>query len=173
VPSTAALSLLGPISPLIAHCEVYLSAEQVLAVLFPDSKFQKLSLELSEKDVHQLEEKLSLELKNRALSIWRDKDKNAVYIDQVIGKHELITYAVGMDSHGKIKGVEILEYREAYGGQIRNSSWRKQFVGKDHSSRISLNRDIQNISGATLSSMHVTEGVKKMVTIHELIKDRS
>ena len=58
-------------------------------------------------------------------------NKEAVLIDQVLGKHEFITIAVGIGSEVTIRGVEILEYRETYGYQVRNPEWRKQFTGKN------------------------------------------
>jgi len=62
-----------------------------------------------------------------------------------------------------------LEYNESYGGQVRDESWRQQFVGKTSSSPLALNKDIKNISGATLSSRHVTDGVKRILQFHDLV----
>jgi Na+-transporting NADH:ubiquinone oxidoreductase subunit NqrC len=67
-----------------------------------------------------------------------------------------------------VRRVEILTYRESYGGEIRNADWRKQFVGKNARSRLSLNGDIRNISGAKLSSRHVTEGIKRILATYEI-----
>jgi len=50
---------------------------------------------------------------------------------------------------------------------VRNASWRAQFVGKSVASPLQLNGDIKNISGATLSSKHVTDGVKRILNIYE------
>ena len=41
-----------------------------------------------------------------------------------------------------------------------------QFVGKTSASPLKVNGDIRNISGATLSSMHVTEGVKRILAAY-------
>jgi Na+-translocating ferredoxin:NAD+ oxidoreductase RnfG subunit len=87
-------------------------------------------------------------------------------VDQVIGKTELITYAVAVDVDGAVKSVEILDYREAHGGEIRLAGWRRQFVGKTGSDPLELNKDIKNISGATLSCRHVTEGVQRLLQVY-------
>ena len=86
-----------------------------------------------------------------------------LFIDQVLGKHEMITYAVAIDPAGTVRGIEILDYRETYGGEIRNPKWRQQFVGKRNGASLRLGGDIQNISGATLSSRHVTDGVRRLL----------
>jgi Na+-translocating ferredoxin:NAD+ oxidoreductase RnfG subunit len=84
-------------------------------------------------------------------------------LDRVIGKHLFIDYAVALDPGGRVHSVEILQYRESYGGEIRSPSWLAQFVGKTSGSPLEVGRDIRNISGATLSSTHVTEGVKRIL----------
>ncbi|MCC6352735.1 MAG: FMN-binding protein [Verrucomicrobiae bacterium] len=85
--------------------------------------------------------------------------------DAVIGKHLLIDYMLAVDPAGKILGLEILAYRESYGGQIRNASWRKQFHGLGPSKAPRFQRDIANIGGATLSCRHVTEGVNRLLRL--------
>ncbi|MDE2603171.1 MAG: FMN-binding protein [Bradyrhizobium sp.] len=86
--------------------------------------------------------------------------------DRVIGKHLYIDYAVALTPGGAVHKVEILQYRESYGGEVRSPSWLAQFVGKTTGSALKINGDIRNISGATLSSTHVTEGVKRILAAY-------
>jgi Na+-translocating ferredoxin:NAD+ oxidoreductase RnfG subunit len=90
-------------------------------------------------------------------------------VDEVLGKHEFITYALALDPSGTIKSIEVMEYRENYGSEIRRADWRQQFVGKKASARLKLDDAIKNISGATLSCRHLTEGVRRLLALHELI----
>lgn len=86
--------------------------------------------------------------------------------DHVIGKHMYIDYAVSLDKTGRVRRVDILQYRESYGGEVRSESWLAQFVGKSAGSPLKIGADIRNISGASLSSMHVTEGVKRILAAY-------
>jgi Na+-translocating ferredoxin:NAD+ oxidoreductase RnfG subunit len=86
----------------------------------------------------------------------------------VIGKHLAIDYALALSPAGEVRQLEILTYRESYGGEIRSADWRKQFEGKTSRSPLALNDDIRNISGATLSSRHVTEGVKRVLATYDI-----
>jgi Na+-translocating ferredoxin:NAD+ oxidoreductase RnfG subunit len=86
--------------------------------------------------------------------------------DRVVGKHLFIDYAVALTPGGAVHSVEILEYRESYGGEIRSPSWLAQFAGKTSASPLRINGDIRNIAGATLSSTHVTEGVKRILAAY-------
>src|SRR4051812_32193760 len=84
-----------------AHATVYLSVEQAQQALFPRASFTPFPLERKEQ-------------------VWRVSGGGWFVIDKVLGKHELITYAVALDGVGAIRGVEILEYRESHGGEIRD-----------------------------------------------------
>lgn len=86
-----------------------------------------------------------------------------VIVDSVVGKFELIDYAVALDPAGKVLAVEILTYREGHGAEVRLPAWRNQFVGKSAADPVHVGSDIANISGATLSCTHVTDGVHRLV----------
>jgi Na+-translocating ferredoxin:NAD+ oxidoreductase RnfG subunit len=85
-----------------------------------------------------------------------------VMSDHVTGKYELIDYAVGFAADGAVTDVEVLAYRESHGGEIRNAAWRKQFAGRKAPSQMRFGDDIRNISGATLSCEHVTQGIQRL-----------
>ena len=89
-----------------------------------------------------------------------------VVVDHVIGKHLYIDYAVALAPGGRIHRVDILAYRESYGGEIRSPSWLAQFVGKTSASSLKVGSDIRNISGATLSCLHVTEGIRRILATY-------
>jgi FMN-binding domain len=88
-----------------------------------------------------------------------------VFVDEVIGRQNLITYALGIDTGGALRNLEILAYRESHGGEIRNAAWRAQFTGRDALEQLRFRTDIKNISGATLSSEHVTQGVRWLLAL--------
>jgi len=87
------------------------------------------------------------------------------FVDEVIGRQNLITYAVGIDADGALRNLEIMAYRESHGGEVRNPSWRAQFNHRSDLDQLRFRADIKNISGATLSSEHVTEGVRWLLAL--------
>jgi len=109
-------------------------------------------------------------VETQAGRVWKaqagDRVIGQFVFDRVIGKHLFIDYAVALGPGGQVQRVEILQYRESYGGEVRQGSWPAQFIGKTRGSSLELNRDIRNISGATLSSLHVTEGVKRILGLY-------
>jgi hypothetical protein len=135
-----------------AHAAVYLSVEQAQQAIFPGARFTMEALALPDAARRKL---------------WRVSEGGWFIVDAVLGKHELITYAVGLGADGSVRGVEILEYLESYGYQIRDAAWRRQFAGKTARDPLKLDQDIRNISGATLSCRHVTDGIKRLLGFYE------
>lgn len=148
---------------------VYLTVEQAQQIMFPQQTLSAVTVMLSEGQRAAVKEKSGLALRAALPKVWRTDQGGYFIVDEVIGKHEYITFAVGINPQGSIRQVEILEYREAYGSEVRQKKWRRQFAGKTSAAALELNKDIKNISGATLSCRHVTEGVKRTVALYELI----
>ncbi|HEY6208537.1 MAG TPA: FMN-binding protein [Gemmatimonadales bacterium] len=84
-------------------------------------------------------------------------------VGNVIGKDQPITFLVAVDPADRLKDVDILVYREPYGGEVAYESWRRQFRGKTAADPIAVGRDIRSISGATISVQAVTAGVRRIL----------
>ena len=84
-------------------------------------------------------------------------------VGNVIGKDQPITFLVAMDPDDRLKDVDILVYREPYGGEVAYEPWRKQFRGKSVADPVRVGKDIRSISGATISVHAVTAGVRRML----------
>jgi FMN-binding domain len=82
-------------------------------------------------------------------------------IRNIKGKDQPITFLVAIDPANQLKDIDVLVYREPYGGEVAYEPWRKQFRGKTTAAPLVVGKDIRNISGATISSHSVTLGVRK------------
>jgi hypothetical protein len=51
---------------------------------------------------------------------------------------------------------------------VRNAHWRAQFLGRQHGDAVRIGRDIQNISGATLSCGHLTDGIRRLLATYAI-----
>jgi len=158
------LTTMAAVSP--AYAVTYLSLDQAQALMFPGVLLSPAAKVLSAEQVGAVEKASGVKMASPQVQVWRGADGGWFLLDQVIGKHELISYALALDASGTIRQVEILDYRESYGGEIRVPAWRKQFVGKKAGAPLLLDDDIKNISGATLSCRHITEGIRKMLAVY-------
>jgi Na+-translocating ferredoxin:NAD+ oxidoreductase RnfG subunit len=166
-----AVVILAPVSaPALA--EQYLTVEQAQKALFPEAgQFVSQPVRLSPEQKSLVEKYARVRMRAAQQPVWRvEIDGKLVgwfVVDEVYGKHEFITYAVALDANGAVKGLEILDYRETHGAEIRNKRWQAQFTDKRYGSGLKLGKDIDNISGATLSCKHITEGVRRVLALYE------
>lgn len=163
------LATASVLAPAGAFAADYLTVEQAAGLMFPEAdRFESRELALDLAQMQDLEAQ-GVRARSARWTVRVAQRAGAplgfVVVDNVIGKFELITYAVGIGLDGAIKQVEILSYRESHGQEIRLPAWRRQFVGKTAASPLRGGDDIANISGATLSCNHVTEGVKRIVAV--------
>jgi FMN-binding domain len=160
-----------PISALVAPSAFavqYLTIDQAQKAIFPGKTFTLAPVKLTSVQRQAIQQVSGVRVLRDEQQVWRVSSGGWFIADEVVGKHEFITYAVGLNADGSVKQIEIMDYRETYGGQIRDQKWRGQFVGKTSKSALKLDSDIKNISGATLSCRHITDGVKRLLAFYEI-----
>jgi Na+-translocating ferredoxin:NAD+ oxidoreductase RnfG subunit len=91
-------------------------------------------------------------------------------VGNAMGKDQPITYLVAVDSALRMLDVDILVYREPYGGEVAYEPWRKQFRGRQPGDTLRVGREIRGISGATISVNAVTAAIRR--TLAELAAQR-
>lgn len=160
-----------PISALVAPSAFavqYLTIDQAQKAIFPGKSFTAAPVKLTGAQRKAIAQQSGVRVLRDEQQVWRVSGGGWFIVDEVVGKHEFIAYAVGLNADGSVKQIEIMDYRETYGGQIRDEKWRAQFAGKTARSTLKLDSDIKNISGATLSCRHITDGVKRLLAFYEI-----
>ena len=160
--------------PGIGYATVYLTPEEALKRLMPEgSKIMKETITLTPSQKEQVEKLVGSRIREDTYTVWiGDKDGKpgayAVGLD-VIGKERPITFMVAVSPEGKVTGVEVLVYRESRGSEIRSKRFMQQFIDKNIAAPLMLDRDIDSISGATLSSRSTAYAVKKALSLVTVI----
>ena len=93
-------------------------------------------------------------------------------MDNVLGKSMPITFLVIMGIDGRIINLDVIKYREAYGGEVDNKNWLAQFTNSTDTSQFTVGKNIDGISGATISVNSLSKGIQKIAVLFPLIKDR-
>ncbi len=154
----------------------YLTAPQAQRVLFPTAdEFVKTSVTLTDEQIEKIKSLSGVRQRTNSPQVWKAQKKGVslglFIVDEVVGKHEYITYSVGLTPEAAVVGIELLTYRETHGGEIKQESWRKQFKGKKLSDPFKLDVDVTNLTGATLSCRNVLDGVKRLLVLQQVLKD--
>lgn len=92
----------------------------------------------------------------------------AVIVEE-IGKHQPITFIVGVRPDGTVQDVAVMVYREPYGGEVRYGRFLAQYEGKTLHNRLLPYRDIRNVTGATLSAHSIGRGVRKALALVQTV----
>ncbi|MDB6129845.1 MAG: putative signal peptide protein [Verrucomicrobiales bacterium] len=156
------------------YATTYLTVEQAQKLCFGGAtQFVSADVSLSHDQMKAIEKDTGVNVRLDKQKVWRaevdGKLEGWVIQDEVLGKHEFIQWVLALNADGSVRQVEILDYRETYGYQIRDQKWRAQFTGKKHGAKLKLDNDIKNVSGATLSCRHITDGVKRLLSLYELV----
>jgi len=153
----------------ILSAKTYLTPAQAKALICGNVKATKIPLTLTKAQKKAIKSASKVRVNNTVLNVYKTATGDWLIFDQIIGKHENIDMAFGLTKDGKVNGVEILVYRETYGHEIRGDKWRAQFHGKDHTERLKLDKQIKNISGATLSCRHVADAINRWTQTWNLV----
>lgn len=155
------------ILPPAIHAQSFLSKDEALAIIFQSECGHIRHVQ------HSMPDSLWTQLERRGIEpeergvihifLCETKDETTSYalIDNEIGKHRPITYIVGITPAGIVSGVEIMVYRETHGGQIRRRTFLEQYRGRSSSDSFQVGREIENITGATLSAKAISRGVQR------------
>jgi len=158
-----AAALLTPASVVVAAD--YLTIDVAQKEFFPNAQsFEPVLISLTPDQKNAVVKLAGPQPPHGTLRIWSAVSDGVVvgyvFFDEVIGRSDYISYATAIDANGALKAIEVLSYRESHGAEIRNAAWRAQFANKNDLAQLEFRIDIKNISGATLSSEHVTQGVR-------------
>ena len=139
--------------------EVFLHCDEILFNVVPLTKEEKSQLQ------NRLRRKVYEDFFVVYMGIKSGEVTGYAIITEEIGKFHPYTFIVSADLEGKIDKIAILVYRESRGSEIAKKRFLYQFKGKSLKNKIRINRDIINISGATMSVVTMCKGVKKILAV--------
>jgi hypothetical protein len=150
--------------------DVYLTPDEAARLMFPESdRIRAEVLTLSPEQKTLIEERIGWHFPETTFDCFIGETKGKVdgwaFIQNTVGKHKPMTYMVGVDPNGEANSVEVLVYREARGSEVRTKRFNYQYQGKNLDDPIRINRDIINITGATMSVRSMSAGVKRVLVL--------
>lgn len=155
----------------IGAVQVYLSPQEGRGKIFPKAvRFARELHFVQPAAKAKLVEALGRTFVEDSLAVDLAYDKGGALlgyaiVSEEVGKFRPITFIVGIDRDFAVCGAAVLVYRESRGGQVRQPRFLRQYLGKDLGDPIRINRDIVNISGATLSVRSLNFGVRKVLAL--------
>ena len=154
----------------ISHAEVFMTEEDAVKIMLPKSeRIRKEVIRLSQEKKDVIEQRIGWKFPEESFELYIGETGDMIdgyaMVHNTIGKHKHMTYMVGVDNRGTCTDVELLVFREAKGSEVGRKRFNAQYEGKTVSDPIRINRDIINISGATMSVRSISAGVKRVLVL--------
>jgi len=154
----------------LEHAEVFMSEDEAVKIMLPKSqRIRRELIRLSHEKKKQIEERIGWKFPEESFEVYigetGDRVDGYAMLHNTIGKHRHMTYMVGVDAEGRCMNVELLVFREAKGSEVGKKRFNSQYEGKTVSDPIRINKDIINISGATMSVRSISAGVKRVLVL--------
>lgn len=152
------------------HAEVFMSEDDAVKIMLPKSqRVRKELLRLTASQKETIEQRIGWKFPEDSFDLYIGETNGKVdgyaMVHNTIGKHKHMTYMVGVDGKGECTDVELLVFREAKGSEVGRKRFNSQYEGKTVSDPIRINKDIINLSGATMSVRSISAGVKRVLVL--------
>ena len=154
----------------MSMAEVFLTEAEAVKLMFPKServKKELLTVPAEKKAI--VENRIGWTFPEESFEVYIGETGTHIdgyaLVQNTIGKHKPMTYMVGVDAQGLVSNVELLTFREARGSEVRTKRFNVQYEGKSVLDPVRINKDIINISGATMSVRSMTAGIKRVLVL--------
>jgi Na+-translocating ferredoxin:NAD+ oxidoreductase RnfG subunit len=154
--------------------KVFMTRNQALRRAFPQAHLVwEMRQLLTKKERFWLQKQLGRSLPERGYLAWLAFDSKGRYLGMSLlttelGKTEPFFLMVSLDPQARILHVDVLEYREPRGAEVRRRSYLRRYEGLGEKNLQKALRRIPVIPGATLSSHAVSRAVQKTLALHRL-----
>jgi FMN-binding domain len=126
---------------------------------------------LKSKVKKQIEDILNHKYKSLRVRYWKKSDRS-VWVLEEIGKTKPITVGIVIDND-KISKIKVLIFRESRGWEVKHPFFTKQFIDAKLTHRNRLTKQIDGISGATLSVRALTKLARIALLLNKQINHDS
>jgi hypothetical protein len=150
--------------------DVYLREEDGIKIMFPKSeRVRKETIKLNPEKKTLIEERIGWKFPEESFEVYIGETAGQIdgyaVVQNTIGKHKPMTYMVGVDNKGFVSDVELLVFRESRGSEVGQKRFNAQYEGKSVLDPVRINKDIINISGATMSVRSMSAGIKRVLVL--------
>ncbi len=101
----------------------------------------------------------------------KDSDEGFYIVETAMGRYHDFTFVVFFNKDLSVRLVRVLEYGEEHGVEITNKRWLLQFIGKTSEDNLMFRKNIDAISGASISGKSITEGINRLLQNVKLLRE--
>lgn len=169
------LALLLPLASERAHARVLLSQKDALAIAFPGRTPERKTAYLTDEQVAAAQKQARAKLDSKVWSYYVAAStggaKTYAYFDSHVVRTMKETVMVVVGEGGEVLAVEILSFAEP-DDYLPRRRWLDQLIDRKLDEELYVRRAVRNQTGATLTSQALTDGVRRVLAVHELVREK-
>lgn len=168
---------LSALSPVLVSAKVFYAKDEALKLAFPDGDQVEMRTFIMKDSEHQRAQNMARTLIDSKLFTFYVGKKGGVILGYAaIDTHRVKTlpgtFMIVLSPEGAIRTTVVLAFHEPT-EYLLSERWLEQFREKRLSPDLWVGRDIAGIAGSTLTTQAVTQGVRKVLALFEiLIKEK-
>lgn len=164
----------------LSSAEELILVDQALRQIYPNATgFDQESFVLTADQIKAVEEKTGITFgrdHSANIQMYVAKENGQIlgfaFEDIIIGKWGPIHYLAGLGQNGDVLEVVVLDYQEIRGRPVAKKRFLRQYKSKSVHDPVKLGRDIDGVTGATISSRSMTDGVRKLLHVFRETQSR-
>lgn len=158
-------------SQISSYAQVFKSQESALEEAFTnaDTVLRK-TLFLTDEQIIRIQKKAKAPIESKLVTYYKGRNDTSTlyaFFETHIVRTKPETFMIIVDENGKIRYVDLLAFYEPM-DYLPTPKWFQLFNGKSLDNKLWPKRDIDTITGATLSVQAMTQGVRKILAIYEV-----
>lgn len=155
------------------EARLLLSQKQALALAFaPGIRVERKTAYLTTEQAGQAQREGQVKIDSRVWTYYVGTSSRGVegyaYFDTHIVRTMPETFMAVLEPGGQVRFVELLSFLEPPDYEPK-PRWLNQFDGKKLEEDLMVRRAIRNITGASLTSQKLTDGIRRILAIHSLL----
>lgn len=157
--------------------KVFMTADEALALAYPDCEVERETVFLTEEQLAEARRLSGEEIRSSILHPYRavcpaGKGRTVVGGTAYFDVHRVRTLEetlmIALDASGAVQRIEVLSFREPE-DYLPREVFYEQYEGKTLNPDLQLKRDIRNVTGATLTARATTEATRRVLALHRVI----
>lgn len=166
------LALVAVLWAATAPAATFLTQDEALAQAFPDAQIERISHVLTDAQMEQVADLAGKPLPSALAAAYVATRSGVVVGTAYFDAHRVHshpqTLMIVVNPDGTVADVVVVAFEEPRKYQAP-AAWLKQFPGRKLDDQLNLRKDIQGISGATLTARATTKAVRRTLALHAVL----
>ena len=149
-----------------AHAGTLMTQRDALMLAFPSGRHERRTLYLTEEQRKAAETLGRVKVESRVWTYYEGAEGFA-YFDTHVVRTMPETFMAALAPDGSVRFVELVSFQEP-DDYLPRPRWLDQFKGRKLDRELMVRRGIRNMTGASLTSEALADGVRRVLAVHSV-----